>query len=74
MNNRVARIGALRKYIALLRREEGRLDVVKGSPRANQQDREDADAGLRAAAQKITVADKELRGLEARFAPITRRF
>jgi hypothetical protein len=74
MNNRVARIGALRKYIALLRREEGRLDVLKGSPRANQQDREGADAGLRAAAQKITVADKELRGLEAWFAPTTRRF
>ena len=74
MNNRVARIGALTKYISLLRREEGRLDVFKGSPRANQQDRDEADTGLRAAAKKIRDADKELRGLETRFAPPARRF
>jgi hypothetical protein len=66
MDNRDARIGALRKYISLLRREEDRLDGVKGSPRASQQERDEAEACLRATAQKITSADKELRGLEAR--------
>jgi hypothetical protein len=66
MDNRAARIDALRRYISLLRQEEGRLSGLKGSPRANQQDRDEAEAGLRAAAQKISDADKELRKLEAR--------
>jgi hypothetical protein len=66
VDNRDARIGALRRYISLLRQEENRLNGVMGSPMANQQDREVAEAGLRAAALKISHADKELRGLETR--------
>jgi hypothetical protein len=65
MSNHVARTGAIRSYISLFRREEDRLNGVKGSPRANQQDREDAETGLSAAALKISHADQELRGLEA---------
>lgn len=64
MGNRVARIDALRRYIALLQREEGRLYLVTRSLRANQQEREDAETGLQVAAQKIRDADMELRSLE----------
>jgi hypothetical protein len=63
-DNRVARIGALRRYIALLREEEGRLNQVKVSRRASIEDRDAAETGLRAFAQKISHADKELRALE----------
>jgi hypothetical protein len=66
MDNREARIGALTRYILLLRQEENRLNGVQGSPRANRQDRESAEAGLRVTALKISDADQELRGLETR--------
>jgi hypothetical protein len=73
-DKRVARTGALTRYIALLRREQGRLDQVRTSPRAKQLDRDNAETGLRSAAEKILHADKELRGLGMRFSPTTRRF
>jgi hypothetical protein len=66
MDNRVERIGALRRYIALLRQEETRLIWIKGAPATNAEDRADAESRLIGAAQKIHNADKELRGLENR--------
>jgi hypothetical protein len=64
MDNRVARIGALRRYISLLRQEEARLNGVKESLMASHEEREDAKAALHAVALKIGHADRELRGLE----------
>jgi hypothetical protein len=54
----VARSDALMRYIALLRQEQSRLDRVKDSPRAKQQDRDNAETGLRSAAQKILRATR----------------
>jgi hypothetical protein len=63
---RVARTAALRRYITLLQQEERRLNQVRRSPRAKQQDRDSAETGLRSVAEKILHADKELRELESK--------
>ena len=64
MDNRSARIEALRKYISLLRQEESRLDWV--SARASATDRAQAGAAMEANSKKLHNADKELRELEGR--------
>lgn len=66
MDNRVVRIGALRKYISFLRQEGNRLSSILGSPQLPLQDRTVAESGLRVAVQKISIAGKELRVLERR--------
>lgn len=67
MDNSGARIVTLKRYISLLDQEENRLNWVKGSPHANEQNRAEADASLRANATKRDNAQKELRGLEVRY-------
>lgn len=64
MDNRAARIGALRSYIAVLRQEENLLSWLKKSPAASEQELAEAETELAATARKITNADRELRGLE----------
>jgi hypothetical protein len=64
MDNRIERIGALRKYMALLRQEEDRLARVKASPNLSDHERVEVDDRLRVTEQKIADADKELRGVE----------
>ena len=67
MDNSAARIVALKRYISLLYQEENRLNWVKGSPHANEQNRVDTDASLLANAVKRDNAENELRGLEVRY-------
>jgi hypothetical protein len=63
MDNRLERIGALRKYVGLLEQEEVRLLRVKRSPNGSSSDRSDAVERLRVTVQKIVDAEKELRTL-----------
>jgi hypothetical protein len=66
MDNRNARIGALKRYIALLEQEEKRLNWLKSSQSASEQERIDADSSLRLTTEKITKAEMELKTLEVR--------
>ena len=66
MDNRIELIGALRRYIALLREQEQRLMMVKDSPAWTAEDRANADASLTLNTKKLHDADKDLRDLENR--------
>ena len=64
MDNRSARIVALRRYVALLQLDESRLNWVIQSSLASEQDRTEAFASLQANADKIARANMELSQLE----------
>lgn len=66
MDNRSARIAALKRYISLLELEEERLSWLKSSPTASQQERTDTDSNLKLTTEKITKAETELKTLEVR--------
>jgi hypothetical protein len=66
MDNSAERIVSLRRYIALLRQEETRLDRLRASTRSTAADRANADAAFEANTKKLLNADKELRDLEGR--------
>jgi hypothetical protein len=66
MDNRDARISALRRYISLLRHEEERANRLRYSPTAHDFNLASTETHLRTAAQKIAIAGRELRYLEKR--------
>jgi hypothetical protein len=65
----VARIGALRKYIALLQLEQQHLKRMKSSPHSTEHERLDAARTLQNTHQKLAAAEKELTRLEPRWHP-----
>ena len=67
MDNRSARIAALKRYISLLQQEEKRMTwVVAHSSLAREVNRRDAESNLRLTTEKITKAEAELKTLEDR--------
>lgn len=64
MDIRGPRIEALRSYIALLRREEVRLQEASRLRQASEPERAAAEDRWRTIVYKIDHADKELRDLE----------
>jgi hypothetical protein len=66
MNNHAERIGALRRYLEILRREVSRLSWLGHSPNASDGERLDARHHLPVIAQKIIAAERELSDLERR--------
>lgn len=63
MDKRGAKIEALRRYVALLRQEETRLQGASRSRKASTE-RADAEDRWRMTVDKLDHADKELRDLE----------
>lgn len=66
MDNRNARIGALKRYITLLEHEEKRLTWLKSAPSVTERERIDAESTLRLNTEKISKAEVELKTLEVR--------
>ena len=62
MDNRRARIAALKRYISLLQQVEKRMTWVAHSS----ENRRDVESNLRLTTEKITKAEAELKNLEDR--------